>query len=142
MLTYTLPFKLIQNAGETIILYEEFNHWRQVFTDGRALPEDPNPAWLGYSIGKWEGEVFVITTAGFNDKSWLDAGGTPHTDALRTTERLHRTDFGHMEAEFTFDDPKTYTKPWSAKVHFHVLPDTELLEHFCDNEKWSTREKR
>ena len=139
MLTYTLPFKLVQNTGETIVLYEEFNHWRQIFTDGRPLPEDPNPNWLGYSIGRWDADTFVVTSAGFNDKSWLDAGGMPHSDALRTTERFRRVDFGHMEAEFTFDDPKVYTGPWSATVRFHVLPDTDLLEHFCDNEKWSSR---
>jgi hypothetical protein len=139
MLTRTLPFKIIQAPALTIILYEEFNNWRQVFTDGRALPVDPQPAWLGYSVGRREGETFVIETAGFNDKSWLDAGGTPHTEALRTTERLRRTDFGHMEAQFTFDDPKTFTKPWSASVTFNLLPDTDLLEHHCDNEKWVGR---
>jgi hypothetical protein len=137
MVAYTLPFKIVQHPGLTIILYEEFNHWRQVFTDGRPLPDDPNPAWLGYSIGTWDGDDFVITTGGFNDLSWLDAGGTPHTEALRTTERLRRVDFGHMRAEFTFDDPKAYTRPWSATVRFHLLPDTDLLEHVCDNEKWS-----
>ena len=88
MLTRTLPFKLIQTPGVTIILFEEFNNWRQVFTDGRPLPVDPEPAWLGYSVGRWEKDEFVIESAGFNDKSWLDAGGTPHTEALRTTERL------------------------------------------------------
>src|SRR6185295_11531010 len=67
MVAYTLPFKIVQHPGLTIILYEEFNHWRQVFTDGRPLPDDPNPAWLGYSIGKWDGDDFVITTGGFND---------------------------------------------------------------------------
>ena len=139
MLTYTLPFKLVQNAGETIVLYEEFNHWRQIFTDGRPLPDDPNPNWLGYSIGRWDGDTFVVSSAGFNDKSWLDAGGTPHSDALRTTERFRRVDFGHLQAEFTFDDPKVFTRPWSAAVRFHLLPDTDLLEHFCDNEKWSSR---
>ena len=77
-----------------------------------------------------------MQTAGFNDKSWLDAGGTPHTEALRTTERLRRTDFGHMEITFTFEDPKTFTKPWSVTTKFNLLPDTELLEHHCDNEKW------
>ena len=138
MLTRTLPFKILQHPGLTIILYEEFNNWRQVFTDGRQLPKDPQPAWLGYSIGSWDGDTFVIHTAGFNDKSWLDAGGTPHTEALKTTERLRRTDFGHMEAEFTFDDPKTFTRTWSTKVNFNLLPDTELLEHHCDNEKWSS----
>jgi len=139
MLTRTLPFKIVQNPGVTIILFEEFNNWRQVFTDGRALPVDPQPAWLGYSVGSWDGDTFVVRTAGFNDKSWLDAGGTPHTDALRTTERLRRIDFGHMEIEFSFDDPKTFTRPWAATVRFILLPDTELLEHQCDNEKWLNR---
>jgi hypothetical protein len=136
MLTRTLPFKIIQTPGVTIVLYEEFNNWRQVFTDGRGLPLDPQPAWLGYSIGRWDGDTFVIETAGFNDKSWLDAGGTPHTDALRTVERLRRVDFGHMEIEFSFDDPKTFTRPWSTTVRFNLLADTDLLEHHCDNEKW------
>jgi hypothetical protein len=142
MLTRTLPFKIIQTPGVTIILYEEFNNWRQVFTDGRALPVDPQPAWLGYSVGEWDGDTFVIHTAGFNDKSWLDAGGTPHTEALKTTERLQRINFGHMEIEFTFDDPKTFTKPWSASVRFNLLPDTELLEFHCDNEKWTEKTAR
>ena len=136
MLTRTLPFKIMQMRGVTVILYEEFNNWRQIFTDGRPLPKDPQPAWLGYSVGSWTGETFVVETAGFNDRSWLDAGGTPHTEGLRTTERLRRIDTGHMEITFTFDDPKTFTKPWSATVKFNLLPDTELLEHHCDNEKW------
>ena len=142
MLTRTLPFKIVQTPGLTIILYEEFNNWRQVFTDGRALPVDPQPAWRGYSVGRWDGDTFVIETAGFNDKSWLDATGTPHTEALRTTERLSRTDFGHMEIQFSFDDPKTFTRPWSTTIRFNLLPDTDLLEHQCDNEKWSSRKDR
>ena len=141
MLTRTLPFKIVQTPRVTIILYEEFNNWRQVFTDGRPLPVDPQPAWLGYSIGRWDGETFVIETAGFNDKSWLDAGGTPHTEALRTVERLRRIDFGHMEIEFRFNDPKTFTTPWSTKVRFNLLPDTDLLEHHCDNEKWVSKSR-
>jgi hypothetical protein len=141
MLTRTLPFKIVQTPGVMIILYEEFNNWRQVFTDGRPLPVDPQPAWLGYSIGRWEGNAFVIDTAGFNDKSWLDAGGTPHSDALKTRERLRRRDFGHMEAQFTFEDPKTFTRPWSATVQLDLLPDTDLLEHHCDNEKWTVKSR-
>ena len=141
MLTRTLPFKIIQHPGVTIILFEEFNNWRQVFTDGRDLPVDPQPAWVGYSVGAWDGDTFVIRTSGFNDRSWLDAGGTPHTDALKTTERIRRTDFGHMEIEFTFDDPKTFTKPWSASVKFNLLPDTDLLEFHCDNEKWTEKSR-
>ena len=88
MLTRTLPFKIVQMPALTIILFEEFNNWRQVFTDGRSLPVDPQPAWLGYSVGRWEGDTFVVETAGFNDKSWLDAGGTPHSEALRVTGRF------------------------------------------------------
>jgi len=141
MLTRTLPFKIVQNTGVTIILFEEFNNWRQVFTDGRALPVDPQPAWVGYSVGSWDGDTFVVRTAGFNDKSWLDAGGTPHTDALRTTERLRRIDFGHMQIDLSFDDPKTFTRPWSATVTLNLLPDTDLLEHHCDNEKWVGRSR-
>ena len=139
MLTRTLPFKIIQTPSVTIILFEEFNNWRQVFTDGRALPVDPQPAWLGYSIGSWDGDAFVIQTSGFNDKSWLDAGGTPHTEALKTIERFRRVDFGHMEVEFTFDDPKTFTRSWSATVKFNLLPDTDLLEFHCDNERWTEK---
>jgi hypothetical protein len=141
MLTRTLPFKIIQTTGVTIILFEEFNNWRQVFTDGRALPVDPQPAWVGYSVGSWDGDTFTIRTSGFNDKSWLDAGGTPHTEALKTTERIRRTDFGHMEIEFTFDDPKTFTRPWSASVKFNLLTDTDLLEFHCDNEQWTAKVK-
>jgi hypothetical protein len=142
MLTATLPFKMVQTPGLTIILFEEFNNWRQVFTDGRALPVDPQPAWLGYSVGRWDGDTFVIETAGFNDKSWLDAGGTPHSESLRVIERLRRIDFGHMEIDFHFDDPETFTEPWSATVPFHLLPDTDLLEHHCDNEKWASQPRR
>ena len=141
MLTHTLPFKILQMRGVTVVLYEEFNNWRQIFTDGRALPVDPQPAWLGYSVGRWDGDTFVVETAGFNDKSWLDAGGTPHTEALRVTERFRRPDFGHLEAQFTFDDPKTFTRVWSASVRFNLLPDTDLLEHHCDNEKWVEKSK-
>jgi hypothetical protein len=90
------PVKFVQNPGVTFLLYEEFNHFRQVFTDGRALPRDMTPAWFGYSIGKWDGDTFVVDTAGYNDQTWLDDAGHPHTDQLRTTERFRRRDFGHV----------------------------------------------
>jgi len=137
--TAPLPFKILQTPAVTTVLFEEFHKYRQVHTDGRALPVDPQPAWVGYSVGSWDGDTFVIRTSGFNDRSWLDAGGTPHTEALKTTERMKRIDFGHMQIEFTFDDPKTFTKPWSATVKFNLLPDTDLLEFHCDNEKWSEK---
>jgi hypothetical protein len=137
MLVPGIPFKMIQTPNELVVLYEEFNVYRQIFTDGRTLPKDPNPAWYGYSIGKWEGDTFVIETAGFKDPgTWLDNGGYPHTDALHLTERFRRPNFGTMQLDVAIDDPKAYPKPWkSATVHFKVLPDTELLEHLCENEK-------
>ena len=129
------PFKLIQNRGLTLILYEESNHFRQIFTDGRRHPSDMNPAWFGYSLGTWEGETFVVDSVGFNDLTWLDDSGHPHTDALHTIERFRRQDFGHMELEVTIDDSKAYTKRWSAKIPLGLLPDTELIEDICANEK-------
>ena len=117
------PFKFIHAPGVTLILYEEFVDFRQVFMDGRPLPKDPEPAWFGYSVGKWDGGVFVIDTRGFNDKSWLDDDGHPHSDALHTVERFRRPDFGHLTMEITFDDPKAYVKPWNATVDLELLPD-------------------
>src|SRR5258708_23933132 len=128
-------FKLVQNPGLTLILYEEFNHYRQIFTDGRPFPEDLNPAWFGSSVGRWEGSALVVETRGFNDQSWLDDYGHPHTDAMRTTERFVRPDFGHLDLHLTFDDPKAYAKAWSADMHFKLLPDTDLIENICENEK-------
>jgi len=98
-------------SGLTAILFESQGRYRQIFTDGRPLPKDPQPTWLGYSIGKWEGETFVVETTGFNDQGWLDARGHPHTDALHVTERFHRLDFGHLELRATIDDPKAYSTP-------------------------------
>jgi hypothetical protein len=136
MLVSGLPFKIVQTPRETIVLFEEFNQYRQIFTDGRKLPEDPNPAWLGYSVARWEGETFVVDVAGFKEGTWLDNGGHPHTDALQLTERYRRPNFGNLELEVAVNDPKAYPKPWkSATIHFKLLPDTELLEHLCENEK-------
>ena len=118
------------------MLYEQDTSFRQIFVDGRKQPVDPQPSWLGYSIGKWDGDSLVVDTAGFNDRSWLDAFGHPHSDAMRVTERLHRRDFGHTEVEITVDDPKTYTKPFTVKLNQRLLPDTDLIESVClENER-------
>lgn len=133
------PFKIIQTPGVVVILYEEFNHYRQVFTDGRGFPQDPNPTWLGYSVGKWDGDTLVVDTVGFNDQTWLDEGGHPHSDALHVVERFRRRDFGHMEIQITIDDSKAYAKPWTVAMLFDLLPDTELIEHICENLKDATQ---
>ena len=129
------PFKILQSPGLVVILYEEMTHFRQIFTDGREIPKDPNPALLGYSVGRWDGDALVVDTAGFSDVSWLDDPGHPHTEALHVTERFRRRDFGHLEIAITIDDSKTYTRPWTVTEHFNYLPDTEILENICENEK-------
>ena len=129
------PFKIVQTPALTIMLYEIFVDYRQIHTDGRALPKDRHPAWFGYSVGTWEGDTFVVQTVGINERTWLDDSGYPHSDALVITERVRRQDYGHMTIEFTFDDVKMYTKPWTVTVPFELMPDTELLEYVCENEK-------
>jgi hypothetical protein len=131
MLVRDYPWKIVQTPGVILILFDESIHYRQIFTDGRGFPEDPTPTWFGYSIGKWEGDTLVVDTRGFNDETWLDEGGHPHSEALHVTERLRRRTIGTMDIEITIDDPKAYTKPWSATVRFELLPDTELTEHVC-----------
>ena len=135
MLVPLYPWKIVQTPEETIVLYENFTQYRQIFTDGRTFPPQMDPTWFGYSIGRWESDVFVVDTAGLNDKAWLDDGGHPRSDEMRTTERFRRKDFGHMEIEFTFNDPKAYTAPWSVTVPFELLPDTDIIENICENEK-------
>lgn len=125
------PFKIISTPGVIMMLYESDNRFRQIYTDGKKLPSDPQPSWLGYSVGKWEGDWFVIDTVGFNDKGVLDAMGHFHSESMQVTERLHRRDLGHLDLEITVDDPKTYTKPVTVKVSHRLLPDTDLIESFC-----------
>lgn len=127
------PFKIVPvpAAGMVMVLYEAVHSYRQIFTDGRRLPEDPNPTWMGYSIGHWDGDTFVVETNGFNDTGWLDNWGHPATDALKVTERFHRKDFGHLDIQVTIDDPKAYTKPWTVTLPNRFLADSELLEYVC-----------
>jgi hypothetical protein len=104
--------------------------------DGRQPPADPDPLWLGYSVGKWDADTLVIDTVGFNDKGWLDGIGHPQSEALHVTERFRRRDFGHLDVQVTIDDPKVYTKPFSVKFTELLLPDSDIVEYFCaENEK-------
>jgi hypothetical protein len=128
--------RIVQTPALIMMVYESPNTpLRTVFTDGRDLPKDPNPTWLGYSVGRWDGDTLVVTTAGFNDKAWLDSAGHPQTESLRITERLRRRDFGHMDFEITIDDPKAFTRPFTIKRERLLAADTDLLEDFCDNER-------
>ena len=133
--SHPFPRKVLQLPGLVAILFEKNGHYRQIFTDGRPLPKDPNPSFYGYSSGKWQGDTLVVETTGFRDDLWLDAGGHPLTEAAKVTERFRRPDFGHLEIELTVDDPKAYTAPWIVKLTQHIKLNSELLEYYCENEK-------
>jgi hypothetical protein len=130
-----MPKKIIQTPGLIAMLFESYHSFRQIFTDGRPLPKNPDPAWFGYSVGKWEGDTLVVNTVGINEKTWLDDAGHPHSDALHVIERFRRPDFGHMQVQVTIDDPKAYAKPWTVTIPWELYPDTELLDWVCENEK-------
>jgi len=130
------PIKIIQTPGLILMRIEYENSMRQIYTDGRKPPADPEPLWLGYSVGRWDADTLVVDTVGFNDKGWLDASGHPHSEALHVVERFHRRDFGHMDVQVTIDDSKMYTKSFSIKFTELLLPDSDILEYFCsENEK-------
>jgi hypothetical protein len=126
--------KVVQTPALIVILADDLEY-RQIFLDGRELPKDPNPAWMGYSIGHWEGDTLVVESTGYNPRTWLERG-YPHSENLRITERWHRADFGHVSVELTRSDPEIYAKPWTSKAAGMYTPDTDLIEYVCaENEK-------
>jgi hypothetical protein len=126
--------KIVQTPGLIVMLHEDLTY-RQVFLDGRALPQDPNPAWMGYSVGHWDGDTLVVESTGYNDRTFLD-DRYPHTENMRVTERIRRSDFGHLAIEDTRSDPAAYEKSWVTKTSGVYVADTELLEYVCaENEK-------
>jgi hypothetical protein len=136
MLAHPLPKKILQTPALLVILHERNAEFRQVFLDGRRLPDDPQPSWWGYSSGRWEGDTLVIETAGLRDGLWGDFNGSPLTDAARMTERIRRPSFGTLEIKVTVDDPKAYTKPWTVQLNQLLTLDTDLLDYTClENEK-------
>jgi hypothetical protein len=129
---WPLPWELIQAHDRAIIIYEYQSLVRQIFTDGRPHPKNIDPTYMGHSIGRYEGDTLVVDTVGFNDKTWMDLDGrVPHSDALHVVERIHRVDHDNLEDDLTFDDPKAYTKPWTAKKLFMLKPDWQIHEYVC-----------
>jgi hypothetical protein len=126
-----LNFKMIQAPGEIVVLAGSGDPPRQIYIDGRSLPKDPEPSWMGSSAGRWQDDTLVVDTTGFNDRAWLDNFGHPRSEAMRITERYRRRDFGHMDVEVTFDDPKYYTRPFGFKTTLTLVPDSDILEYVC-----------
>jgi len=132
-------YRIIQSPNIVALLYEGgTGRYRQIYMDGRNLPKDPNPTWLGYSVGHWEGDTLVVESAGFNDRSWLDRAGHSHSENLRVTERFRRVDFGHMQFQITYDDPETLTKPLSISLAVTYAADTDMLENVCNEDERDT----
>jgi hypothetical protein len=137
---YAVPEEIIQLPGRVFQVFDWYHTWRVIWTDGRELPKNPDPRWNGYSVGKWDGDTFVVESIGFNDRTWLDFFGAPHSDAMHLEERYHRVDHDTIELTMTIDDPKTYTKPWVSDTKTLKLTSPEKFgEDFCvpsDEEKY------
>ncbi|HEV2198284.1 MAG TPA: hypothetical protein VGR73_00575 [Bryobacteraceae bacterium] len=131
--------KIVQTPN-LVVMLDEGLAYRQIFTDGRPLETEPNPSWMGYSVGHWDGDTLVVESFGYNDRTWLDHGGHPHTQALRVTERYRRPDFGHLQIEMTLNDPAIYARPWTVKLKAALAADTELLEDVCNEDGGSRRQ--
>jgi hypothetical protein len=133
---FVITFRIVQAPDEVLMLMGNGDPTRQIHLDGRSLPEDPQPAWMGYSVGKWDGDTLVVETTGFNENSWLDAFGHPRSESMHIRERYRRRDFGHINLEVTIDDPKYYTKPITFGTQLNWTPQGHLLEYVCEeNEK-------
>ena len=135
--TLTLHLKMVQGPREIAVLHGSGDPAREIYTDGRTLPQPPEPSWMGTSAGHWEDDTLVVETTGFQERAWLDGFGHPRSEAMRITERFHRRDFGHMDLEMTFDDPKYYTRPFGFKTTMTLLPDDHMYEYVCtENQKF------
>ena len=126
------PWEIVQIPGRVLMFFEEMHIWREIWTDGRPLPKDPDPSWLGYSVGHWEGDTLVVETVGFNDKEWVDLYGNPRTPTTHLTERYRRLNHDTLEQQIIIEDPRVYTKPWVSPPKLHKLePGWEIAEWFC-----------
>jgi hypothetical protein len=133
---FILSFKIIQAPDEIVMLTESGDPARQIHIDGRTLPEDPQPAWMGYSVGKWEGETLAVDTTGFTENSWLDSFGHPRSESMHIVERYYRRDYGHMDLGITIEDPKYYTRPYTFATRLNLIPYADVLEYVCnENER-------
>jgi len=122
-------FELVQAPREVLLLHEFNSEVRRIYLDGRQHPDGWPFGWMGHSVGRYDGDSLVVDSAGFNDKTWFDRAGTPHSDALHVVERFRRPSRETLAVEFRFEDPKTFTRPWTASRTYELRPDLEVLEH-------------
>jgi hypothetical protein len=140
---HPFPMEIVQAPGKVLMLFEYDQMRREIYTDGRAHDSGVAPTWMGDSIGRWEEDTLVVDTTNFNDKTWIDRIGHPHSDQLHLVERIRRTDQKTLVDDITIEDPKAYTKPWTTSVSFKLRPNWKLLEQFCeDNETFEDVEKK
>jgi hypothetical protein len=123
--------EFVHLPGRTLQFFELYHTYRTIWTDGRPLPSEPEPRWLGYSIGKWDGDTFIVESAGFDDRSWLDTQGHQHSEEMTVLETYRRTSYDTLEVTLTINDPTTYTRPWVTKGTVRLSPGTEMGEYFC-----------
>lgn len=133
ILLIPFPFEIIQTPGKVVMIFEYDHFVREIHTDGREHPKDLDPTWMGSSVGKWDGDTFVVDTIGFNDKTWLDMLGVPHSEALHVVERIRRVDHDTLQDDIVIDDPKTFTKPWNVQKIFKLRPKWEIMEYICED---------
>ena len=131
------PQKIIQTPTAVVILYETRTTFRQIFLDGHTIVKDPQPTWMGYSKGRWDGDALIVETTGFNDRTWLDDAGHPHSELMKVTERIRRPLFGQLLVDITIDDPKAYSRPWNVTQEFRLIADGELIEYVCNENNLS-----
>jgi hypothetical protein len=132
LLNHPNPFEIVQVPGRVLMFFEEQHIWRNIWADGRQLPKDPDPSYLGYAVARWEGDTFVIETSGFNDKQWADPFGNPRSDQMHLTERYRRLNHDTLEQQIIIDDPKAYTKTWvNLPKLYKFEPGWEIAEWFC-----------
>jgi hypothetical protein len=127
--------RIVQTPTMIAFLFEGYNHYRQIYMDGRPLPKPTQPSYLGYSTGRWEGDTLVVETNGLNDQGWLDMNGHPQTETTHVTERYHRRDFGHMDLQLIIEDPNAYAKPWGISIVLNYFADEDMIENVCENER-------
>ena len=127
------PFEILQTPGKVVMIFEYDHYVRQIFTDGRQHPKEPVPSWMGDSIGRWDGDTLVVDTVGFNDKTWVDMVGHPHSEDMHVVERIRRGPHETLSIDLMIDDPKAYTKPWGGHMIFDLKPDWSLGEMVCED---------